>query len=246
MNAKDRTNAQRANYEPAFLEETFIVPLLRRSIEKILSDLPSSGEEAGRVLDVGCGRQPFRSKLESLGYRYTGMDIQQNVDESVGFVCAIDQDLPDGLTEMGCFDLIICSEVLEHVADWDCSFSNFVKLLARGGRLVISCPFLFQPHEEPFDYWRPTAHAIKLFGEKHGLRVLSCETSGDGWDVLGTVLACCHAVPARDSLIAAAIVLPLKVFRRLAIRALASSILRRCVQLRSTLYLANIAVLSRE
>ena len=32
----------------------------------------------GRVLDVGCGRQPFRLTIEALGYSYTGVDVEQN------------------------------------------------------------------------------------------------------------------------------------------------------------------------
>ena len=141
------------------------------------------------ALDVGCGRQPFRTLLESRGLRYVGLDTQQNVDSTVAHVCPIDGELPATLLAEGPFDFILCTEVMEHVADWQSAFANFHKLLAPGGRLLITCPHLYPLHEEPYDFWRPTPYALRYFAARFSLNVLDQQQIGDGLDVLGTTLA---------------------------------------------------------
>ena len=91
-----------------------------------------------------------------MGFDYTGADVQQNKAATVDFVAAIDQPLPPQLAGAGPFDFIVCTEVLEHVADWEMAFRNLRSLLAPGGRLLITCPHFYPLHETPHDYWRPT------------------------------------------------------------------------------------------
>ena len=50
---------ERATYEPSGPQEEFVVPLLRRHIEEVLSAYAKLSSSNLRALDVGCGRQPF-------------------------------------------------------------------------------------------------------------------------------------------------------------------------------------------
>src|SRR5262249_34314372 len=61
---------RRAAYEPGSPPETFIVPLLRGHIEAAVRRHAAA---ARRVLDVGCGRQPFRPLLEGPDTAYVGL-----------------------------------------------------------------------------------------------------------------------------------------------------------------------------
>src|SRR5207247_641957 len=145
-------------YVPAGPIEQFIVPLLRQRIEAAFqTDLPPAPRT---VLDVGCGRQPFRHLLEGPGSRYVGMDVTQTPEGSVDIIAAIDAPLPLVTTALAPFDFILCTEVLEHVADWTTAFANFAALLRPRGRLLLTCPHFYLLHEEPYDFWRPTLHAI--------------------------------------------------------------------------------------
>ena len=105
--------------------------------------------------------------------------------------------LGDAIFDNGPYDLILCSEVLEHVSEWDFAFANFRELLAKSGHVIITCPHFFALHEEPFDFWRPTPYAISFFAAKHGLEVDSEERLGTGWDVLGTLLARMRLTPTK-------------------------------------------------
>lgn len=176
---------ERAEYKPTSEAE---VPMLR-VINSFVNGFFSQNQMNGwKVLDAGCGRQPFRKRLEESGCSYLSMDVNQNPEGTVHYVCAIDETLPEALIAEGPFDLIICLEVLEHVADWDVAFRNFSRLLKQGGSLLATAPFFFRLHEEPYDFWRPTPFIFEYFGLRHGLKTEQIVKGGDSWDILGTML----------------------------------------------------------
>jgi len=176
---------ERQNYIPERPVEEFMVPLLRSKIVPMLESLPSL--ESGLALDVGCGRQPFRSFIEKRGYQYFSADAQNPLG-IVDYVTEIDTDLPPALLERSPFDLVLCTEVLEHVADWDKAFSNFSLLLKAGGKLLITCPHFYILHEVPYDFWRTTVHGLLFYTNRWGLDCVSMEKAGGSWEILGTIL----------------------------------------------------------
>jgi 2-polyprenyl-3-methyl-5-hydroxy-6-metoxy-1,4-benzoquinol methylase len=177
---------ERRVYTPNLPVEEFMVSLLRSRIEQVLNSLPT--ESAGfKVLDMGCGGQPFRKLLEQRGYQYVSADTQNPLG-IVHHIAEVDKELPFGLLGDAPFDFIVCTEVMEHVALWDTAFSNFVALLKPGGVILITCPHVYILHEQPYDFWRPTVHAIRFYAQRYGLHERSIERLGSAWDVLGTVL----------------------------------------------------------
>lgn len=236
---------ERSNYEPAWPQEQFIVPLLRQRIEHVLNTYATPAPLEGRALDVGCGRQPFRKAIESIGYSYIGIDVQQTPEGTVDVVCAIDEPLSMELINHGPFHFVLCTEVMEHVADWDIAFKNFAKLVAKGGRMLITCPHFYQLHEEPYDFWRPTLHALKYFAARAGFQVVQQEAAGDAWDVLGTLLANCWTCPASSQLLDRGLTKLVALGQQWLFKLLCSRRLQQSVQLNSPLYLSNIVVFER-
>lgn len=234
--------ARRSEYEPGAREERFIVPLLRDAIAGALArHAPPSGS---RVLDAGCGEQPLRSGLERSGFRYHSLDVRQNAKGSVEYVGAIDAQLPAAMPRES-FALIVCTEVLEHVAHWDRAFANIASLLTRGGRAIVTSPFVYPLHEQPHDYWRPTPYAVRDAAETHGLKLIEERRLGDSWDVLGTVLSATWTFPADarfGSRVRAAIARRAHAWLW---RALDSGSLRSRVELRGPWFLSTLAVLER-
>jgi SAM-dependent methyltransferase len=231
---------RRAAYEPQWDQERFIVPLLRNAIEKKLEE--HAKPLGGKVLDIGCGKQPFRGTLEGWGFEYVGLDMQAG--EGVSFVSAIDAALPDGLLNEGPFSFLLCTEVLEHVADWRAAFENMARLAAPGAKVLLTCPHVYPLHEEPFDYWRPTPHAIRRFAENAGFRVLSLDTIGTAWDVIGTTLGACTISRGEWSLTARIASWFVRRFIHTTFWFLRRGWLQT-VPLGSKLYLSNVAVLER-
>lgn len=56
-------------------------------------------------------------------------------------------DITDSKLEPGTFDLILCTEVIEHIADSKTAVANMHRLLKPGGLLVLSTPQRFSPLE---------------------------------------------------------------------------------------------------
>lgn len=179
---------ERSAYEPRAHSEQFMVPLLSREIDAVLARWSSHAGPGARVLDVGCGNQPLRGRLEALGFLYTGLDVAPGSRRAPEVVAAIDERLPDHPELREGFPFVLCTEVLEHVADWDQAFRNLFALTRPGGECLVTCPFFYRLHEEPYDYWRPTLHALTVAGRRAGFDVAIARKAGDSRDVLGTVL----------------------------------------------------------
>jgi SAM-dependent methyltransferase len=115
-------------------------------------------EVAGKdVLEVGARlvQEPelsSRRMIEALGPRtYVGVDIEAGagVDE----ICAA-EDLR-GRHGDESFDLVVCTEVLEHVEDWRRVVSNLKHVVRPGGVLLVTTRSRGLPyHGFPHDYWR--------------------------------------------------------------------------------------------
>src|ERR1700730_6679186 len=120
---------ERTTYAPNIPVEEFIVPLLRREIESCIKHYATPPSGFAKAVDIGCGGQPFRGLLEQIGYSYCAVDVNADGGPPVDVVCAADERLPEELLRRGPFDFLLCTEVVEHVADWHAAFENFNMLL---------------------------------------------------------------------------------------------------------------------
>lgn len=241
-----KNSMRRGDYDSLLGEqEYFVTPLLRKSIEDALAQIGKPAESA-RVLDIGAGECPLRRTLEDLGFEYRSLDIAQNQSGSIDYVARIDAELPDTLACAGGFDLLILTEVLEHVPDWQTSFQNLAKLLKQGGHCIITTPFFYMLHEEPYDFWRPTDHALRFFVEKNGMEVIRSLRNGDGWDVLGTLL-CSTSVCRRSKGLGAYIVLaPVWLLHKLLKIFFKSRLLQSVIEFQMRFYIGNYFLLRKK
>ncbi|KKT52734.1 MAG: Methyltransferase type 11 [Candidatus Yanofskybacteria bacterium GW2011_GWF1_44_227] len=75
--------------------------------------------------------------------------------------------------EDGKFDIILCTEVLEHLHSPHVAISEMKRVLKVGGKLILTTRFIFPIHDAPGDYFRYT---------KYGLRYLFKD-----WNVISLV-----------------------------------------------------------
>jgi SAM-dependent methyltransferase len=172
---------RRADYRASLVRsDYFVVRALGRFIEQALRAHVSAG---ALVADVGCGEQPWRPLIEALGARYLGADVQQNTAGSVAFRCAADA-LP---LAAGTADVALCTEVLEHVPDAGGALGELRRILKPGGLAVVTTPFLYPLHEEPWDFQRLTRYQIERAGQRAGFVVERLEVGGNEIEVLATL-----------------------------------------------------------
>jgi SAM-dependent methyltransferase len=196
------------------------------------------------VLDVGCGGQPLRGLIESSGGRYTGMDVVQNQAGSVTVLSPIDAALPEPWPDAVVqYDLLICSEVLEHVRDWPRAFGNLRRLARPDGHAILTVPFLFPLHMEPHDYYRATPYAIGAIAETAGFSVEAFQRLGTGLDVLKTIASDLSVLPVMDGVWPRVKTRVLRMARRGLLAALDSSQLTHGVEVNANSYLSGGVIL---
>jgi 2-polyprenyl-3-methyl-5-hydroxy-6-metoxy-1,4-benzoquinol methylase len=238
-------DSRRSEYRSLRRQDRWIAPLLAASIDACITRFAEPVPAGARCLDVGCGNQPLRQRLEAAGFSYLSVDVNQNAAANVDHLGAIDAALTPDLEAAGPFDFILCTEVLEHVARWPEAFANLALLLKPGGRLLVTCPHIWLPHEEPTDFHRPTSWAVRYFAEQAGLEVLEITRAGDGYDVLGTVLAAVRVQAAPGKPWWWLVATPISLLRKLALAVLSARCLRTKVALPTSLYLSVVAVLEK-
>jgi SAM-dependent methyltransferase len=97
-----------------------------------------------RVLDLGCGAGRFLTALGEAGADPAGVEIAEAAAErarATGIEVRLVE--PDGTLPYGHgeFDLVWCSEVLEHVPDVGAMLFEARRVLKRGGRLLLTVPY---------------------------------------------------------------------------------------------------------
>jgi len=114
-------------------------------IAPLLNGLPAGAA----VLDLGCGNGTFLSLFRGRGWRLygtdfspTGIAIAREAFPEIQFFLA-DSTSPAGdmLERVGPVDLILSTEVIEHLYDPRGFLRNAYQLLKPGGRLVLSTPY---------------------------------------------------------------------------------------------------------
>jgi SAM-dependent methyltransferase len=106
----------------------------------------------GTVLDAGCGNQEYRAWLPP-DSSYIGLDVKPPADIIVEPGCT--WPLADASA-----DAVICTQVIEHVAELETFMNELARVLKPGGKLIISVPFAFNQHERR-DYRRFTVPGIR-------------------------------------------------------------------------------------
>jgi SAM-dependent methyltransferase len=139
----------------------------------------------GTVLDYGCGGQPYRSLIESLGAHYVGADVEAAAGVAPDLIIEPGESLP--LADAS-FDTVVSTQVLEHVADPDQYLSECRRLLKPDGRLVISVPMQWRHHEVPHDYRRYTRFGLEHALARHGFTPADLRPCGGAFALSGQVV----------------------------------------------------------
>ena len=109
------------------------------------------------VLEVGSRNVngSARERITAMGY--VGVDIEDGPD--VDLVCSA-SDLIERFPEG--FDVVVTTEMLEHVEDWRSAVGNLKGVTRPGGVLVVTTRSEgFPYHEHPGDFWRYSADDMR-------------------------------------------------------------------------------------
>jgi SAM-dependent methyltransferase len=117
-------------------------------------------KEGRRVLDIGCGHGIFGGELMKRGCTVTFADYQNLLFPEISSAPFRQVDLDkDDISKLGQYDLVVCSNVLEHLGKPQRFIHGAGELLAPGGQLYLSWTNWLSPwggHEfSPWHYFGP-------------------------------------------------------------------------------------------
>jgi len=122
-------------------------PALRNLSDVVLGLLRGTH---GRALDLGCGSGRMAADLAAAGFQVDGIDVEERA-VAIGQRIMARRGLPVRLyagdvydtqqpVAAGGYDVVVCTEVLEHVGPWRELLARGGELLRPGGTLLVSVP----------------------------------------------------------------------------------------------------------
>jgi len=147
-------NFLKAEIDPAYRERALFI------FNQVLREKPST------VLDLGCGRGFYTNQLSYFPFirKIVGLELNEqylteakknSLSKKVKY---FNQDFYIWKSTVK-FDLIIMSEILEHLSDDKLALKKAVNLLSNNGKIIITVPH----HNFPF-FWDPINYILMKFG----------------------------------------------------------------------------------
>lgn len=140
-------------------------------LSDLLLALKRYGTEAELdILDFGAGISPYRSLFPNA--RYKRADFAIGTGEGLDFV--LDESLQVTAPDNS-FDMILSTQVLEHVEEPESYLRECLRLLRPGGKLVLTTHGIYADHPCPLDLHRWTSDGLAALCRKAGFASISTE-----------------------------------------------------------------------
>lgn len=140
-------------FNPIWITESRLRKYLTESVAAL-------GIQSGEQwVDVGCGSRPYEHLFPKGSY--IGVDVEDSGRD-------VSMKMPDYFYDGSVLpfsdasiDGVFCTQVLEHVKNPDALLLEISRVLKPNGVLVLSAPFLWEEHEEPYDFFRFTSFGFR-------------------------------------------------------------------------------------
>jgi SAM-dependent methyltransferase len=142
--ARAQNIAHQRLYPSIFASNYLVLSNRRVRMQKLFAQMKT----VGKVLDVGAQYCPYYPLFQHKCESYTSMDL---IDTPiVDIVCNAEEMQAEDCS----FDLVLCTQVLEHVQNPQRVVNECYRVLKPGGILIATAPSIFPHHGHPGDFWR--------------------------------------------------------------------------------------------
>ena len=162
-------------YQPGWVG-MFLNPFYfaRKGLLSHLRDLSSN--ITGRTLDIGCGIKPYQNLCSSTEYVGLEIDTPENREHKRADYYYDGHRFP---FENESFDAAVSIQVFEHVFNPEEFLKEVHRVLRGNSSFLLTVPFVWDEHEQPFDFGRYSSFGIRHLLEKNGFNVLAQRKSVD-------------------------------------------------------------------
>ncbi len=135
----------------------------------------------GRLLDIGCGTKPYESlsKVDE----YIGLEINDESDRQHKYA----DIFYDGKTlpfDDKYFDSLMSNQVFEHVFNPNYFLKEANRVTKIEGVFLMTVPFVWDEHEQPYDYARYTSFGLRHILSENGFEIIEHRKSNNGLEVI--------------------------------------------------------------
>ena len=131
-----------------------------------------------RVLDAGAGSRPYKNYFSHAKYQSTDRDhklIEGGcLKEKHTFICSL-ENLPNPDNS---YDVVINTQVLEHVQYPQRVINEFFRILKPGGSLFLTAPQGWGVHGAPYHYFNFTKYGLESLFNNAGFNIIFIEPMG--------------------------------------------------------------------
>ncbi|HPO55366.1 MAG TPA: class I SAM-dependent methyltransferase [Ignavibacteriaceae bacterium] len=135
----------------------------------------------GKTLDVGCGTKPYEHLFSSS--EYVGLEIETTINREMKkadvFYDGTTFPFPDGE-----FDSVVTNQVLEHVFNPEFFMSEINRVMKKDGKLLLTVPFVWDEHEQPYDYARYSSFGLTSILKNAGFEITGLKKTANDFRVI--------------------------------------------------------------
>lgn len=160
--------------------------LEKRSIKKAIKKNFRAIE--GTLLDVGCGSKPYLKLLGNKVSKYIGIEYppSYNAVKTSAEIFGNAVELP---IKSNSIDVVLSTQVLEHLQQPHLFFMEANRVLRPGGLLYLTTNQEWGIHKAPRDFFRFTRYGVQYLSESANLECLKIENRGGFWVMIGQRLS---------------------------------------------------------
>lgn len=154
----------------------------------------------GKTLDFGCGTKPYQ-KLFANSKQYIGLDVKTSINSHNHGQVDIFYDGNKIPFDNETFDSVVSFEVIEHLFDPANLLQEIYRVLKKNSYFVLTIPFCWEEHEEPFDYARYTSYGIAFVLQKCKFKIIKISKTTTTIEAILSLLAFYFARSLSNNLI---------------------------------------------
>lgn len=161
--------------------------ITRRALVKKMRVFAIECGENKKILDVGCGVKPYRELFKAdtyIGIDVDGGGLSDEVKKVDHFFDGKNIPFPDGH-----FDVVICSEVLEHAEYPEYLLKEMRRVIRPEGKLFLTMPFVWPEHGIPFDFQRFTTFKHLKILKENDFENITIEPTTGAFGTCGQILS---------------------------------------------------------
>jgi len=143
----------------------------------------------GRILDIGCGQKTYEHLFVGCT-EYVGLEIDtpgNRISKKADFYYdGVRLPFPDHWA-----DSVLISQVLEHVFEPDSFLREVYRIAKPGAKVLMTVPFIWDEHEQPYDYARYTSFGLSAIVKRNGFHLIEVQKSASGVKAICQIINAC-------------------------------------------------------